>query len=142
VSVPEEIEIGNIQYIVDNSLQMLAEAFTLIDEPYQYMNSDAEKYKNELIQQHKEIDPLEDLVVEWYFSLDEEYRENGVGIRDAQDKITDDKLRSKYLSRDISKVFTSILNLKQGRVRDTDNSNRRLYLPNKKNRKKRCNYKQ
>lgn len=128
VEIGEKRKYGDIEYVRQNNEQMLAEAFLRVSEPYQRMSREALRYHEGLIMRHKEIDPLEEEVCEWFDGLQKVVKEAGITVALAKDAVSDKVTKSTYLDRDIANIFTAVLHLRQVRER-RDGVQKRIYYP-------------
>ena len=132
VNIPDTQKLGDWKWVKENNEQLLAEAMTLVDEPYQFMSNDAQEYMQDLIDGHKEIDPIEDVIYDWYDNLTIERKNKGITMKEGKTVILEDDTmkahHSKYLDKSISGIYTNVLKLEPKKKR-INGKPARVYIP-------------
>jgi len=132
VVIPDDVEFGDWDWIIENKDQLFAEAYTHIDDKYKQLPEEVQKYLDVLVEGRKEIDPLEELIANWYHDLSTETKTDGVTVQNGKDKVENPDMRNKYLDREISQIYKHTLHLKQDRHYDKTGKRKRVYMPTKR----------
>jgi len=131
IDIPRSVKLGDWDWVSENREQLFAEAYTHIDDKYEFMPEDVLEYWTDLVVRRKEVDPIEDVIIEWFAHLPKTTRELGVGVIEAKEYIkTKDmsEFKNQYLDKHISSIFTGVLKLEQRRTR-VDGVQKRMYFP-------------